>query len=417
MNYQRSNGLAVDGIVGDETWKSITNKKKKKDENASFIESLKTKSGGWYYDRIQSIRKAQRDLGIMPSGDIDDKSDSEEDFHKRVRKRWENPVQVKPMSEESDNKKIKFSIDEKRKLGFLPEPEVESIFPDYSEGKSPYMEAFEKAEKEAKKLEIPKEVKDEETFPGWGSDGRIMPTEDDGEWQNNPKYEEFKNALVDIAAAKTEGIIKPGYNAEGKWSEDPDADNYGKDSAKYKLLKILNSTYPYVAPSERLYIEGTAYNLRNFDETAICEAYYMNNSSGAGTAGHAAILLVNSNGEGILFSYGAANKKDISGGPARMNIGIYKGSGLENMIAEGEERKAISTTGEIVYERYNRWQGHEISAINGKRMFEKAIDITANLKNYDLLKNNCDQTAVEILNAGGINYKSKILPNFTYLSE
>ena len=62
MNYQRSNGLAVDGIVGDETWKSITNKKKKKDENASFIESLKTKSGGWYYDRIQSIRKAQREF-------------------------------------------------------------------------------------------------------------------------------------------------------------------------------------------------------------------------------------------------------------------------------------------------------------------------------------------------------------------
>jgi len=50
-------------------------------------------------------------------------------------------------------------------------------------------------------------------------------------------------------------------------------------------------------------------------------------------------------------------------------------------------------------------------------MFEKAIDITGNLKKYDLFKNNCDQTSVEIFNAGGINYESKILPNFTYLSE
>ena len=225
-----------------------------------------------------------------------------------------------------------------------------------------------------------------------------------------------KRRLQTLRKQKTEGVIKPGYNAKGEWSEDPDADNYGKDSAKYKLLKILDNAYPYVAVSDRFYVKGTAYNLRNFDETSICEVYYMNDSSGAFTAGHAAILLVNSNGEGILFSYGAATS-DYFDGPARMNIGIYKGEGLEKMIADGEKRKAISTTGNVVEEEYNRWQGYEVSAQSGKKMFEKAIDITGNLKNYDLLKNNCDQTSVEILNSGGINYESKILPNFTYLSE
>ena len=213
MNYQKKNNLSVDGIVGEETRNSIYGQKKKKEEDDSFIESLKNKSGGFYYDRIQSIRKAQRNLGIEPNGKIDDdyitadlpfklnensakekssdktydvwrpgynpsyanKEKENDDFHKRVRERWENSAQVKPTSEESNNKEVKFSIDEMRTLGFLPEPKVKSIFPDYSEGNSPYMEAFEKTEKEAKKLEIPKAVKDEETFPGWESDGRFKP--------------------------------------------------------------------------------------------------------------------------------------------------------------------------------------------------------------------------------------------------
>ncbi len=89
MNYQRANGLSADGIVGDKTWSSIYNRKKKREENASFEESLKSKSGGFFYDRIQNIRKAQRDLGITPSGEIDEESDSKDDFHDRVRRQWE----------------------------------------------------------------------------------------------------------------------------------------------------------------------------------------------------------------------------------------------------------------------------------------------------------------------------------------
>lgn len=84
------NGLKADGIAGDKTWNSIYRQKKKKEETDSFLEELKEKSGGWYYDRIQSIRKAQRDLGITPNGKIDNESDSKEDLHEKVRKRWEN---------------------------------------------------------------------------------------------------------------------------------------------------------------------------------------------------------------------------------------------------------------------------------------------------------------------------------------
>ena len=41
MKYQRANGLTVDGIVGDETWNSIYNKKKQKEEETFFNESRK----------------------------------------------------------------------------------------------------------------------------------------------------------------------------------------------------------------------------------------------------------------------------------------------------------------------------------------------------------------------------------------
>jgi len=77
--------------VGEETRNSIYGQKKKKEEDDSFIESLKNKSGGFYYDRIQSIRRAQRNLGIEQNGKIDEenKSSAEDDFHDRVRRRWE----------------------------------------------------------------------------------------------------------------------------------------------------------------------------------------------------------------------------------------------------------------------------------------------------------------------------------------
>ena len=76
INYQRKNNLSVDGIVGQETRNSIYGKKKKKEEYDSFAESLKNKSGGFFYDRIQNIRKAQRNLGIEPIGKIDDEERS-----------------------------------------------------------------------------------------------------------------------------------------------------------------------------------------------------------------------------------------------------------------------------------------------------------------------------------------------------
>ena len=142
----------------------------------------------------------------------------------------------------------------------------------------------------------------------------------------------------------------------------------------------------------------------------------MNKSWGAGTMGHTGILLVNEKGEGILFSYGAATG-DVFDGKARMNIGIYKGAGLDKIIAEGKKGIAIANTGALTTEQYNRWHGYEISNDSGKKMFEKAVDMTVNIENYNLIHNNCDQIVVEILNAGGFKYNSKVLPNFTYMAE
>ncbi len=62
MDYQRENGLSVDGIVGDETWDSIYNKKKKKEEQikprGAYVPETKQDPRGIYEpDEVNDPRK------------------------------------------------------------------------------------------------------------------------------------------------------------------------------------------------------------------------------------------------------------------------------------------------------------------------------------------------------------------------
>ena len=46
------------------------------------------------------------------------------------------------------------------------------------------------------------------------------------------------------STTKMSGVIRaPGYNKQNSWSENPDIDDYGENSTKYKMLVALDSAY------------------------------------------------------------------------------------------------------------------------------------------------------------------------------
>ena len=92
---------------------------------------------------------------------------------------------------------------------------------------------------------------------------------------------------------------------------DWDAERYGTDSPEYKMLAGLNTAYErantyghWQGDKER--IADLADTLRVTD-TNINDVIVMNNRQGAVTAGHNAVLLMNSSGQGFYFSYSSAN--------------------------------------------------------------------------------------------------------------
>ncbi len=377
MDYQRENGLSVDGIVGDETWDSIYNKKKKKEERIkSSAENWLGKNSEkipdvWNIPEIKNSPRAkgsERKNRIKPWGPYVPGTDWD------IWGKYVPEGEKTPLNKKGINKRGLDTPGERRNI------ELYSYAPGETEKSG-----------ENKDMAF--------AFTG---------NEPAGEYLSNTKLKEE----TEPEAKEESGVINPGYNAKGEWSEDPDADNYGEDSAKYKLLTVFDRAWSIADTTNKRNLSAISINLRDFDASTIDRAYYLNSEFGAGWQGHAAILLVNQLGKGILFSYGAATG-DFFDGPARMNIGIYSPIAVENLLNK-KEVFVVSNTGNMKREKYGRNTDYTISVEDGYKMFDKAVEVTKDMNEYNVLTNNCDQITTEIFKAGGINIFSLIRPNWTY---
>ncbi len=385
IKYQRSNGILADGIVGKETWDSIDSKKRKKEKSDIWGEH-KTVPEKWENTKFPLNKRSKEPWPLFKPEETNSK----------------NRIKRYPTDRSSGQFEPKENISS---LRFRPNPKADFAKADAfsyaipptdspaSREKKNHYEASDPASAAFLYSDtIPKENFESETLSN-------SPVE------KNLKEEEF-------------GVIKPGYNAKGEWSEDPDKDNFGEDSPKYRLLNVFDNADKIAASNNnrnaRIAIDMSVDNLRNFDTESISKVYYMVDLDAASYAGHAGLIFVNEKGESILVSFYRHSKEDdLWGAKSDTRIGVLDRKATEKML-NGGTTKTSSSSGDFCTEQYDKGLGYNISPEQGKRMLEAGIKIAENNPSYNLLFVDCNRIAQAILFAGGILQHHHFSPRVTY---
>ena len=193
-----------------------------------------------------------------------------------------------------------------------------------------------------------------------------------------------------------------------------------RNKVKQTMIKCLSSNwYANKGNSENQEkIHNQAEKLRKFDDNNFCKAYLLNSSTSAGippiTAGHSAVMLMNTSGEALVFSFYPTNEKLFQN--------IYTDGEIRfSVLTDNQAQKALNgeyiysmsaSDGEIKTERYDRYKEYNIES--GYNIYNHAVSLYDNPGKYNLLLRQCDDVAVEILRKVGIDIESKLWPNRTY---
>ena len=197
------------------------------------------------------------------------------------------------------------------------------------------------------------------------------------------------------------------------------------DPTKYALLVSLTTAYNNAySDDDRNRIHEVAETLRGTD-TRITNILFMNNSEGAFGFGHTGLLLMNSAGQGFLFSFW--HDENIPTSPlnnksAEMRFSVLSKDEVDE-LKDGYGsigRSAVTYNGYRRDEVYDRFVWDDVTAEQGARMFNEAAYLFSVPGEYNLISatnaRQCDIIAQEILSAGDKTYSRKIEPNNTYFS-
>ncbi len=222
------------------------------------------------------------------------------------------------------------------------------------------------------------------------------------------------------------GEIRKNNKGEKYWCADPDAEDFGENSVKYKMLSALGSQWKNSNNGGEKYKLETASNMirtyeANIDADDINKVLLLNDEHGANllditAAGHNAVMLVSSKGEGVLFSFfPEGNPSPRANGQMRFKlltakqVATFKGNGkIPNVTALG---KYSSTIQDEIYTRYIEIP---IKPKQGSQMLERGLEFAVNPKHYLLIGNQCDDTASDIMSAGDYGYYVSNMPNWSF---
>jgi hypothetical protein len=168
------------------------------------------------------------------------------------------------------------------------------------------------------------------------------------------------------------------------------------------------------------YSEGTG---SDFNPNAIEKAVLLNNTRAVAGAGHVAVLLIDSNGRGMYYSYGP-DQVGINLGVVDNGFMKFKELSAEQVTyfeKTGSLHDVHTIYGEIVQEQhYNRFLEYKIggsTGIDGYKMYKTATDITLHPGFYVGVGHSCENVALDIFKAGGLNLYYSAVPNISYESS
>lgn len=168
--------------------------------------------------------------------------------------------------------------------------------------------------------------------------------------------------------------------------------------------------YSYVENNPLNYIDplGLSKKVPNIPIDDVIKAIYLNHQEGANNFGHAAIMLVTSDGFGVLYSYnGNADKtKQIVAGfyaEGKLLKTKLDLSQMHNFINKGTVM-TYNYDGEWEPDKYNRYISINVSYNIGFLMYNKAEQLVKSPGAYNLYDHNCNHVAQTILAAGGLNW-------------
>lgn len=159
--------------------------------------------------------------------------------------------------------------------------------------------------------------------------------------------------------------------------------------------------------------------MRAFDDSSFDRAIFLNDENGAYGAGHNATMLLNSSGEGLVFSYYPTSQESewdlVFGVDGEMRIGVLTADQANNlMYGDGWTGQMVATDGHLENEQYERFAYYDISGGQVYNMYHKATEIFQNPGTYKLAGNQCDDITQQIFAAGEINYAVRSFPNWSY---
>ncbi len=386
MDYQRENGLSVDGIVGDETWDSIYRKKKKKEERKD-----KASAENWWGKNDEKIP----DVWNTPQ--------------------IENFPLVKGSGQETRGKNLP-EKEIKPRGAYVPGSKRD-IWGKYVPEREKTL--LNKKEENKRGLNTTDARRNIELY-NYAPDETGNKEKDVSKSQNITLTEADRNIINDGIGEKAGTVI---LSPDSQNVVDTDYRTYydfGETPAKNVLTETLNTALETATVKKdsisQQVIKTTIESVENYNDSAITSVYYLNDEDGAMTAGHSGILMVNSDGEGILFSFYPQSQKFPDGlfySPSEMRISVLSGKGLENFL-NGSAVLSASTSGKKRAESYDRVMEYEVTPEQGKTMFEQAVAITGLGFSYDLAYRNCDHIALSILGMGGIAVEKKRFPNNSF---
>ncbi len=188
---------------------------------------------------------------------------------------------------------------------------------------------------------------------------------------------------------------------------------------KQTLLKCLSANWYGTAYNKEFqdYIHEQANRLREYDDNSFEKVVLLNKSTGASNLGHNAVMLINKDNEGLIFSFYSTSSNFIKSvrTQAEVRFGVLNSEEVNNLLYKNNKNVLFFTASDnsIVRETYDNFKTYNLNS-TGYNMYNAAVALYDCPSYYSLVSRHCDIIAVELLKEGGIDINRWVIPNWTY---